>query len=183
VEDAESALRRLGVTADFASRTEIATLTIEALLRAVAARWSLPRVVRVDPYPFAAQFSGDFRLVPALYMYAEDAIVLNPLASYWSHPELMARREYEFGQSGTDDPLGVIYHELGHALHLRGAPPRYSNSDWSQEVVAALRDQVSDNGLLNPSEFVAEVFSGMMSGRAFGVTVMAWYDRFEGPRR
>ena len=183
MEEAEDALRRLGVEVDFAGRTEIATLTTEALLRVAAAGWSLPRVVRVDPYPFAASYSGFFKHVPAMYVYADDAILINPIASFWRDPVAMAREDYSLQNAVTDEPLGVIYHELGHALHLRGAAPRYTNADWTDKNVAALRDRVSNYALRNPSEFVAEVFSGLMSGRTFGEDVMNWYRRFGGPSR
>jgi len=88
----------------------------------------------------------------------------------------------------TGDPIGVFFHELGHAAHHE----RIGSSAWArwggrnrekltidEQAIAMRVARYPGDHIL---EFVAEVFTGLISGVRYDPQVMALYRKYSGPR-
>ena len=89
-------------------------------------------------------------------------------------------------------PFATIFHELGHTAHEKNAIFKYNfgkmheggklfnllKTPEAQETAA----KVSWYAKTTPIEFVAEVFSGIISGNKYPDDVMSLYNKFGGPK-
>jgi len=79
----------------------------------------------------------------------------------------------------------MVVHELGHLIHELNAPDQfwYDKSTGSPRVPASIANCVSSYAHNNNyCEFVAEVFTGLVHGRAYPPEVLVEYARHGGPR-
>lgn len=107
-------------------------------------------------------------------------VVLNPKHRFWRDPCLVAGESWAKGWLSTSDPAGVVYHEVAHAydrFHLQQLMrQKPSNCEsWVDPVKQSIALQVSGYAGANSIEFVAETYSALRSGRAFGPEIMRLY--------
>jgi hypothetical protein len=81
---------------------------------------------------------------------------------------------------GANYCAAVVTHELGHNLHETASEGLFWDAVTNQ-VPEPLSNQVSNYAAKNKLEFVAEVFTGCMYGRAYAAPVMARYAALGGP--
>lgn len=80
----------------------------------------------------------------------------------------------------------VLYHEYGHFMHfktasfskLKSQKSEFLNSPIKQKIAS----EVSNYAKTEPSEFVAEVYAGMMNGKKYTNSVMQLYKIYNGPQ-
>jgi hypothetical protein len=113
-------------------------------------------------------------------------VAFNPRATFWLDPAGTQSAAYAMGMVATDDPLGVLLHELGHQEHYFSDPDRYVQLHFTgggyQPLVWILGPQVSRYAAESPLEFVAETYSGLATGRSYTREVMDLYRALGGPR-
>lgn len=79
--------------------------------------------------------------------------------------------------------LNFVIHQLGHFLHFARSPGAFYSlygAEWKDIGVLAA-GRVSPYATINPREFVAEVFLGLVLGNNFDDEVLAVYDALGGP--
>jgi hypothetical protein len=185
-EQAIRALRRAGVRAYLHADDELATWVAHGLIDLRRRGLALPSEVRID----AALFADDSPLAME-YVQAGDALYVNPSAALFAEgatgiAEALRSLHRDQHWTSTDHALHPLIHELGHRAHLL----RYPNAliflqAWDAAAAALLpsiRDHVGDYATGNPLEFVAEVYTGLVTGRTYPATIMGLFDRLEGVR-
>ncbi len=97
---------------------------------------------------------------------------------------LAIKREYQSTKASAK-ATAVVVHEIGHLLHEHRAEIAFWNSRRrnAPAVPARLAQQVSSYvGNRNYSEFVAEVFTGLVHGKHYSRGVLDEYEQHGGPR-
>lgn len=93
-------------------------------------------------------------------------------------------KKYKLGIYSTDNVSHYIYHESGHWLHFQNKPSlRISQQIWQTADKEMIEHDVSQMALkLNDgTEFVAEVFAGLMDGKEYNEHIMDIYRKLKGP--
>ncbi|MCX4579006.1 hypothetical protein OHB41_38645 [Streptomyces sp. NBC_01571] len=82
-----------------------------------------------------------------------------------------------------EQAVAILVHELGHVLHHLHAPAKDLDATWAdfQDAAAELAGTVSKYAGKNQGEFVAEVFTGLVFGRAFTDEQANMYEALGGP--
>lgn len=78
--------------------------------------------------------------------------------------------------------LHPVFHKLGHAAWLQASPSSYEKLRGvldDERLLTAL--EVSTRAIESGSEFVAEVFAGMLAGVKYPDAIMSLYRVFGGP--
>lgn len=85
----------------------------------------------------------------------------------------------------TSEPGGIFVHEAGHAGHYR----RLGKVEFQKAEKLKLKGldlkmaaKVSDYAKTSVTEFIAETFAGLMSGKKYDKDVMALYKKHKGPK-
>ncbi len=93
-------------------------------------------------------------------------------------------------------PFNFLYHEFGHLQDIERIPTRAlakGQVEKGEKMPAALKEwldnseaqkvarEVSEYSASGPSEFIADVFAGLMEGNKFSDNVMALYKKLHGP--
>lgn len=109
---------------------------------------------------------------------------LNELSGYWKNPSKRAIDARRSGHFSTSSPLGPIYHEIGHTRDPRlkreygwsgGMDQWFNNYQGSGDGKRSLAKRVSQYAATNPSEFIAETYAGLRTGRRYDFQVMRAY--------
>ncbi|MCX4581277.1 hypothetical protein OHB41_50950 [Streptomyces sp. NBC_01571] len=92
---------------------------------------------------------------------------------------VFAAYPYRIGEQA----VAILVHELGHVLHHLHAPAKDLDATWAdfQDAAAELAGTVSKYAGKRPGEFVAEVFAGLVFGRAFTDEQANMYEALGGP--
>lgn len=90
----------------------------------------------------------------------------------------------------TDHPAYILFQETAHVLHhsqtsdleflsaMRQIFEGKQNNTLRRRIVA----EVSERAVFSEAEFVAEVFSGLCSGKKYGEFIMQLYNNLKGPQ-
>jgi len=127
----------------------------------------------------------------ASYNPATNEMFINRSHTHWVNPAASAIKSRRSGEMSSSSPMHVFYHELGHArdknLLSRSGPfgnlwVLATRQGASQEARVARGDQmsqiarrVSRYARQNPSEFIAETYAGLKTGRRYDYQVMRAY--------
>jgi SPP1 gp7 family putative phage head morphogenesis protein len=150
--------------------------------------WWRKRKIKAEPrgYQNIVQYSSVSHAdtVVASYDPNDRTVYVNENHPYWSDPNYIQQAHF-LGESSTDDPLHVAYHEGAHALHHRkigdaGYRALDRNPLTGDELVAARF--VSEYAKTGEPEFVAEVYAGLVAGRSYNQDVMKVYRKLGGPK-
>lgn len=121
----------------------------------------------------------------AAYISELNAIGINPAAELWNDPQKHMQQLREAGKFSTADPDHPIFHELGHAaLKQNIGAEKYAAMRGRQLTPTQqqfISKHVSSYAAQDPIEMVAEVFSGLVTGREFPKGVMDIYRMHGGP--
>ena len=98
-----------------------------------------------------------------------NGILINKNSPFWKDPELSAKENYKSGQLSTDNPVGVLLHEIAHIKYPDA--PGY----WPFPNQKEAASKVSKYATKNPKEFVSEVFAGINSGKEYSEPIMDLY--------
>ena len=103
-------------------------------------------------------------------------------SEWWSNPKKYSREQRRRGEWSTSDPAAVVYHEIGHSRSRRTGHISDPTKPWgigvrpfSNERNQRLARRVSKYGATSPSEFVAETYAGLKTGRKYDYQVMRAY--------
>lgn len=89
-----------------------------------------------------------------------NGILVNETSPFWKDPQTSAKQSFDVGHLSTDDPKGVLLHEIAHTIF---DPQGY----WSAGQHKETASQVSRYAQTNPKEFVSEVFAGLHTGKQY----------------
>lgn len=117
-------------------------------------------------------------------------ILINMDSPFWTDPAVR-RRAADSGWFYDPTPEGVITHEIGHWRHATNVVAD-EDGNWTSPMGLPIGDsfpppmrgiagKVSQYAATDPSEFVAEVYSGLAKGDAFDDEVMRLYRFLGGP--
>jgi hypothetical protein len=181
---------------DYGGRLDIANVSNHALLLAYLRRIPMPCAIRVRAFSEDEDTPEELAYYDAGLLDRPGEIVVNSAHPAWSNlEEIMAQAGIKMLLS-TSDSRHPIIHEMGElAMHQSIGGDRFF--PFGESYLAderAFRDLVTTGRLpiarivsrragLNHSEFVAEVFSGLVLGRnelRDNLMVMAAYRRFGG---
>lgn len=101
---------------------------------------------------------------------SSNKIFINENHPYWKNPVENQKKLFESGWLSTENPLHPIYHETSHLKH-KNVSQAWLNKEYQQNVAA----KVSNYAKRNPSEFVAETYAGLKSGKKYDDDVMKLY--------
>jgi len=109
-------------------------------------------------------------------------ITLVKNSEYWSNPKKHSREQRRQGHLSSSDPRAIVYHEIGHSRAKRSGFINDSSKAWgigkrpfSSAKNQSLARRVSKYGATSPSEFVAETYAGLKTGRKYDYQVMRAY--------
>lgn len=123
---------------------------------------------------------------------------LNRNSPTWIDPAGYKARERRSGHKSTSSPVHTLWHEMGHARDTVGnvrtkmaltrketwLTPNLTLDPWQRRVrgqeVAKLARRVSRYATTNPSEFIAETYAGLKTGRRYDHQVMRAYREAKG---
>lgn len=183
----------LGVAVDGVGSVRQMKMVAEAHSRMAAVGVPMPR--RVAFRKFGA--NENQRAVAQFVLGESNGIEYNVGHEYWKSPAKVARQQGGSGFWATTDPLQVVYHETGHYAHFVNASTtsRSGFVDVNPELFddtpffgagplserGRMLRQVSSYASTNPTEFVAETFTGRMTGKTYLPEVMDLYRKYGGP--
>jgi len=117
-----------------------------------------------------------------------DQILINPKNSFWRETRKnkgkTSHKEYLKRHWSTNHPHHPMFHEAGHALHHKHSPKMFKHKsirNMTNETKAMIRQQVSKRASVDPYEFVAEVFSGRLTGKRYSKSILDLYNKYGGP--
>jgi hypothetical protein len=109
-------------------------------------------------------------------------ITLVKNSDYWANPTKNSIDQRRQGFWSSSNPAAVIYHEIGHTRAKRTGFINDSSKAWgigvrpfSSSTNQALARRVGQYATTSPSEFVAEVYAGLRTGRRYDFQVMRAY--------
>jgi hypothetical protein len=109
---------------------------------------------------------------------------LNELSGYWKNPAKRAINARRQGQLSTSNPLGPIFHEIGHTKDPKlkkeygwsGGMDQWLNNYYGKaDQKRSLAKRVSQYATTSPAEFIAETYAGLKTGRRYDYQVMRAY--------
>lgn len=142
--------------------------------------------ILVPEYVHVRDFGEGQNHIPAAYEVSEQGLVeINIGSPVWDDPD-DAEKEYLKGWWSQPSLLGLVHHEMGHHGHLNEVGyDEYEGlmkEGLPYELKEEVQDRVSIYGSTSPTEFVAEVIAGHMSGIDYPSDIMHWYSSYGGPR-
>lgn len=173
--------QRRGIMANYENDAQIARLVTDGILRIPKDEW-LPRQISVD----AEWFPDDLRRTRIASFDPDGAaLLINPQQEYWhlstEERSRWMRSLHQVRFLSTEQPLHPVLHELGHAVLWQGNRTAYlhlpSDLTPAQKQVALV---VSQRAALGPSEFMAEVFTVILSNRPITARALALYRSWGG---
>jgi hypothetical protein len=175
VERAESFARSLGVSdVNYGGNQAIADIATNALRS--YARTGVPVPQRISVVSLGEEGN--------VAQFQKRAISINADSPVWTDPALV-REWHESRWLAAETPEGILHHEFTHAAHLNSLTleQRIAVQRTSAVVPDAdlVRREVSHYAATNPSEFVAEVFTGRLAGQSYSPRVLEIYENFWGP--
>jgi len=135
------------------------------------------------PVPSTISFAKLGKGVPAFYAAHSDELVLDDRNRFWKDPVSEALQMHEADWWSTSNPRHPLIHEVGHAAHYKSDPRLYDAlryRRWIPEEAASIAGKVSKYAETHPSEFIAEVFAGLVGGTTYDAQVMEIYSKFRG---
>lgn len=126
------------------------------------------KMIKIQPKP--TNHNPLHGIPNADWTYGTNVMGLYTKADQWELGHGTARK----GWFTTDTLRGTIQHEFGHAVTY------YDISDHSPVMRLTIKKQVSEYAASNKSEFMAEVFAGMMQGKSYSTEIMNYYRELGG---
>lgn len=182
VAEIERALASQGVTARFKRNIETAKLVQKGLEDVRNAGFDVPKYIFTLPYfdifvtrCYSARFRGKQMQQSAPIFFSDK------MGN--SAPEIISQG-YKDGVCSTDNPANFIHHECGHWLHFFDMLSLEEAQEiWKGANKEMIEREVSQMALKynDGSEFVAEVFAGIVDGKKYNEHIMDIYTQLNGP--
>jgi hypothetical protein len=133
-----------------------------------------------------AQLTSQFKFtakkiqdVPLFYHGAAKKIYINQYSNYWKNPLVDAHVQGSRGFWASTHPLGPVDHEIGHAKHHEALGSAYFAGNlrtaWDDATAAIITQKVSRYAATSRVELVAEVYTGLKSGKVYDDEIMTLY--------
>jgi len=189
IKSSEDRVRASGVSnVDFsqASSDKMASVAADAFKDLADRGYSLPANVIIRGVSDDDYLKKNSRVI-AYFRRADNKITLNKDAPFkwWNATEKRSYGKALKGFLASDSPKAVIFHELAHKNHFdKIGGSLYETAKhikFLPDQVAIIKKHVSAYATTNAEEFVAETFSGIMSGIKYDEQILALYDRYRGP--
>jgi hypothetical protein len=171
VSEAESLLRRTGVrVVKLPNNRHLAQATVFAVVLAKKEGFEIPfSVTLIEEKRKAVAYATGTSISLTTRRFSKSDALAQVEQGWWSQEN-------------------VVLHEIGHVNHYNAIGPdnfrRLSEEGWdsgdAEETDVAKK--VSDYAMTNPLEFVAETFSGHLSGKRYDDDVMKLYNHYGGPK-
>lgn len=117
---------------------------------------------------------------------SRNAIIFNEDNEYYNDSASAMKRFHASGWMSTDNPDHAVIHEMGHAFHFKNVNDK---DRWKEiratpipeDIRGAIKKEVSTYATTNPLEVVAEMFTGMSSGKKYSRPLIEYYKSLSGP--
>jgi hypothetical protein len=191
VEEEEAWARSKGIAANFGGRADIGGAINDGVGEVAARGLPLPKAIQVSSKPFKAFSRRKRRKTPGAYDPDTRTVYINPEANFWSmdprRRTAAVTRILKKRLWASVDVRHPIRHELAHDLYRmelgsKEAFEAMAASKMKKEAKVVARAHVSLKASDRPTEFVAEVYAGILAGRTYPDVVLEWYRKFGGPR-
>ena len=104
-------------------------------------------------------------------MASNGKIYINKTSKFLADPENNMKAQYKSKWLSTDNPEGIVYHEIAH-LKFKQRDNFFTNTH--REIV----EKVSRYSRRNPKEFVSEVYAGIKTGKKYDKDVMGLFKMY-----
>ena len=101
---------------------------------------------------------------------SNNVVYINKNSDFWKDPVTKQKIAYESGHLSTANPLHTVLHESAH-LKYKNPGHNWLNKEYQTKIAG----QVSRYAKTNPTEFVAETYAGLKSGKKYSKDVMQLY--------
>lgn len=172
--------------ANYAGRLDIANEANIVLSEFKQRGLPIPDNVLVDGNKFelwAKRFGDKRDSITAAFSLNEQgkpALFLNPHYAFWDNLKNDADKQYNAGGWSSNDKHHILYHELGHFLHYVIDRKNFALLRTAEFTEVNLALSVSSASQYNATEFVAEVFAGLIVGKHYSSKVMTLYKQLKG---
>jgi hypothetical protein len=120
--------------------------------------------------------------VAAFSAFYPDKIKFVKNSTFWSNPKKNAIDQRRQGWISSSNPRAVVMHEIGHSRAKRSGFMNDPSKAWGigtrpfdNSKNQRLARRVSGYAATSPSEFVAETYAGLRTGRRYDYQVMQAY--------
>ncbi|MBF0531036.1 MAG: minor capsid protein, partial [Deltaproteobacteria bacterium] len=171
---------KLGVkNVDFADNYPIAKYVKDTIVDAVNRGFELPANIIVSDIQFKSHQSW-----PAAYRNSDDTLIFNPNNRIWRDIRGETEQCHDQNLFSTGRYEHIIWHELAHKKQnsLIGPLGQLAKQGLTQEERDILRAEISRYAAVDPVEAVAEILTGMMSGKIYSPEIMDIYKKYQGPK-
>ncbi len=160
---------------------------VRALGAVTAAGFDVPGFdVERNFQEFKQRFGPKWTTVPASVRHegGQKTLVVNNAYFTINKPAERVAALSAAGHISTNSPDHFFVHELGHILHGRSDATDEDGRPvaWGSPGDTAAAASVSKRAAVNPAEFVAETFAGLVAGKTYPPPVTDLYHRCGGPR-
>ena len=179
----EKNLAKKNVMIRFKNNVKIAKFIQNGLENIERAGYELPKnIFIVSPATIhrAGGAAAMFKNKPTL-----DAPIFLP-KNILSLSEKKIKQKNKLGIYSTNNGSYYIHHEVGHWLHFQNQPNHGEcRQIWQVANKKLINQEVSQMALKmdDGTEFVAEVFAGLIDGKKYGEHVMEIYKELKGPTK
>jgi hypothetical protein len=112
----------------------------------------------------------------AIYNNQTGEIFVNPSATYWKNPVEASAAAFRSGKLSTDDPMGVVYHEIAHGKF--NVQDNFMSLKHQQSA-----GKVSAYAKRNAKEFVSETYAGLKTGKKYDDEIMTMFKVYAKERK
>lgn len=177
----EKELAEKGITIRFKNKLETAKFIKKGLEDIEKAGYELPKNFLLVP-PLCIFGAGGAAAMFRKPIITEAPILLPKTIEAFSKERI--KRKYESGIYSTDNISYYIHHEVGHWLHFHSKPSTQECEQiWQNADKDLIGKEVSLMALklTDGTEFVAEVFAGLIDGKKYSPHIMDIYKQLKGP--
>lgn len=177
----EKSFAQKGVTIRFKNNLAIANFIQKGLVDIEKAGYDIPKHIFIVSSRSISGAGG------AALIFRERLKAKAPILFPESIKAMSKRKvevKYKSGVYSTDNISQYIFHEVGHWLHFQNKQSRQiCEQIWQTANKELIGKEVSQMALKlsDGTEFVAEVFAGLIDGRKYSNHVMEIYKKLNGP--
>jgi len=172
-----------GVNVRFLNNLELAKFIQTGLVDIENAGYKLPNNIFIVP-PMLIHEANGAAIIFRDSIKSEAPICFSLNIKAKSHKGIA--QKYNLGVCSTNNVSHFIYHEVGHWLHFQNKPStRASEKIWNSAEKELIKNEVSQTAISysDGTEFVAEVFSGLIDGKKYSNHVIDVYKQLKGPQK
>lgn len=179
----EQYFANMGVNVRFRNDLNLAKFVKKGLDDIQLAGYQLPKTILFVPQGALHGASGA-AVIFRKPLQAQAPILFPRKIEFLSKQHIVEK--YCSGHYSTDNISKHIFHEVGHWLHFQDKPDiQTCENIWKTADKKLIEQEVSKNALKldDGTEFIAEVFAGLVDGKKYSEHTMDIYKKLKGPQQ